>query len=252
VLACPPNVVFFTQFINQAMEQGLREVCRSVRIGKILIQRVSKGFLRTYLHVELTSFLGRGDNPAETVLFQGMSWVFRPSRRTRITKLCAYPAPSGYFTALRAPSGPNAWYVLALSRPQMTAQGQQTATGGSAMKAVEVIMEHGVPEERIIFINLVGVRLPPLVYFGMAHVGRAQISAPEGLKRFAARYPSLRVVCCVSPPIPPRPKVSLAILFRLPDGLMMASMSEPISCRDWAILASAGAPILVSQDSGTR
>lgn len=31
------------------------------------------------------------------------------------------------------------------------------ATGGSAMKAVEVIMEHGVPEERIIFINLVSI-----------------------------------------------------------------------------------------------
>ena len=31
------------------------------------------------------------------------------------------------------------------------------ATGGSAMKAVEVLMEHGVPEERIIFINLVGL-----------------------------------------------------------------------------------------------
>ena len=116
-----------------------------------------------------------------------------------ITKLCASPAPSGYFTALRAPSGPDAWYVLAFSGPQMTAQGRQTATGGSAMKAVEVIMEHGVPEDRIIFINLVGVRLLPLSYFGMSSCGeRAQISAPEGLKRFAARYPSLRVVCCVS------------------------------------------------------
>jgi uracil phosphoribosyltransferase len=30
-----------------------------------------------------------------------------------------------------------------------------TATGGSAIKAVEVLKEHGVPEERIIFINLV-------------------------------------------------------------------------------------------------
>jgi len=29
------------------------------------------------------------------------------------------------------------------------------ATGGSAIKAVEVLMEHGVPEQRIIFINLV-------------------------------------------------------------------------------------------------
>jgi uracil phosphoribosyltransferase len=29
------------------------------------------------------------------------------------------------------------------------------ATGGSAMKAVEVLKEHNVPEDRIIFINLV-------------------------------------------------------------------------------------------------
>ncbi len=35
--------------------------------------------------------------------------------------------------------------------------GTISATGGSAMKAVEVIMEHGVPEDRIIFINLVRV-----------------------------------------------------------------------------------------------
>ena len=32
---------------------------------------------------------------------------------------------------------------------------KSAATGGSAMKAVEVLMEHGVPEDRIIFINLV-------------------------------------------------------------------------------------------------
>lgn len=30
----------FTSYYVQAMEAGLREVCRSVRIGKILIQRV--------------------------------------------------------------------------------------------------------------------------------------------------------------------------------------------------------------------
>ena len=33
------------------------------------------------------------------------------------------------------------------------------ATGGSAIKAVEVLKESGVPEEKIVFINL--VRLPP-------------------------------------------------------------------------------------------
>jgi len=48
------------------------------------------------------------------------------------------------------------------------------ATGGSAMKAVEVLIEHGVPEERIIFINL--------------------IASPEGLKTFCGKYPTLRVI----------------------------------------------------------
>jgi len=42
------------------------------------------------------------------------------------------------------------------------------------MKAVEVLMEHGVPEERIIFINL--------------------IAAPEGLTTFCSRFPSLKVI----------------------------------------------------------
>ena len=35
------------------------------------------------------------------------------------------------------------------------------ATGGSAIKAVEVLLSHGVPENRIIFINLVR----PISYF---------------------------------------------------------------------------------------
>ncbi|KAH0839495.1 PRTase-like protein [Lanmaoa asiatica] len=48
------------------------------------------------------------------------------------------------------------------------------ATGGSAMKAVEILKEHGVPEERIIFINL--------------------IAAPEGLKAFCTKFPALRVI----------------------------------------------------------
>jgi len=102
---------------GEAMEQGLREVCRSVRIGKILIQR--------------------------------------DEETTR---------PKLFYSKL--PQDIEERYVLLLD-PML-------ATGGSAMKAVEVIMEHGVPEDRIIFINL--------------------ISAPEGLKRFTARYPSLKVV----------------------------------------------------------
>ncbi len=37
------------------------------------------------------------------------------------------------------------------------------------MKAVEVIMEHGVPEDRIIFINL--VRVLSILLFTMTNIG---------------------------------------------------------------------------------
>ncbi|KAH9483174.1 Uracil phosphoribosyltransferase, synthesizes UMP from uracil [Psilocybe cubensis] len=102
---------------GEAMEAGLREVCRSVRIGKILIQR---------------------------------------DEETTLPKLFYSKFPQDIASR----------YVLLLD-PML-------ATGGSAMKAVEVLMEHGVPEERIIFINL--------------------IAAPEGLTTFCSRFPSLKVI----------------------------------------------------------
>ncbi|KAH6899461.1 armadillo/beta-catenin/plakoglobin [Coprinopsis sp. MPI-PUGE-AT-0042] len=102
---------------GEAMEAGLREVCRSVRIGKILIQR--------------------DEETAQPKLFYSK---FPPDIANR--------------------------YVLLLD-PML-------ATGGSAIKAVEVLIEHGVPEERIIFVNL--------------------IAAPEGLKVFCEKYPSLKVI----------------------------------------------------------
>lgn len=48
------------------------------------------------------------------------------------------------------------------------------ATGGSAIKAVEVLIDHGVPQERIIFLNLV--------------------SCPEGLRAMYSAYPQVKVV----------------------------------------------------------
>jgi uracil phosphoribosyltransferase len=102
---------------GEAMEAGLREVCRSVRIGKILIQR--------------------DEETAKPKLFYS-----------------------------KFPQDIASRYVLLLD-PML-------ATGGSAIKAVEVLQEHGVPEERIIFINL--------------------ISSPEGLKTFCSKFPMLRVV----------------------------------------------------------
>lgn len=102
---------------GEAMEAGLREVCRSVRIGKILIQR---------------------------------------DERTAMPKL--------FFSKL--PEDIASRYVLLLD-PML-------ATGNSAMKAVEVLKEAGVKEDRIIFINL--------------------ISSPEGLRSFCAKFPLCRVI----------------------------------------------------------
>jgi uracil phosphoribosyltransferase len=59
------------------------------------------------------------------------------------------------------------------------------------MKAVEVLKEAGVLEERIIFVNLVSnPHISVEVYANYV----AQISAPEGLKTFCARFPQCRVV----------------------------------------------------------
>lgn len=48
------------------------------------------------------------------------------------------------------------------------------ATGGSAIKAIEVLMQHGVPQERIIFLNV--------------------LSAPEGIKACLDAYPNIKII----------------------------------------------------------
>ncbi|KAJ3394238.1 Uracil phosphoribosyltransferase, synthesizes UMP from uracil [Lobulomyces angularis] len=85
---------------GEAMEQALRECCRSARIGKILIQR-----------------------DEETAL------------------------PKLFYEKL--PLDISSRYCLLLD-PML-------ATGGSAIKAIEVLLNHGVPEDRIIFVNLISL-----------------------------------------------------------------------------------------------
>lgn len=102
---------------GESMEQGLRECCRSVRIGKILIQR--------------------DEETSQPRLFYE-----------------------------KLPEDIKDRWVLLLD-PML-------ATGGSALMAVEVLLSKGVPEERIIFLNL--------------------IASPEGAANFAKQYPKLRVV----------------------------------------------------------
>ncbi|KAI8378897.1 uracil phosphoribosyltransferase-domain-containing protein [Blakeslea trispora] len=102
---------------GEAMEQGLRECCRSVRIGKILIQR---------------------------------------DEETHQPKL--------YYSKL--PKDISSRYVLLLD-PML-------ATGGSAMQAVQVLLDNNVKEERIIFLNL--------------------IAAPEGIDAFIQAFPKVKIV----------------------------------------------------------
>ncbi|GAA5816731.1 hypothetical protein MFLAVUS_010263 [Mucor flavus] len=102
---------------GEAMEQGLRECCRSVRIGKILIQR---------------------------------------DEETHQPKL--------YYAKL--PKDIASRYVLLLD-PML-------ATGGSAMQAVQVLLDNNVKEDHIIFLNLIG--------------------SPEGIDAFVQRFPKVKIV----------------------------------------------------------
>ncbi|KAI7852448.1 uracil phosphoribosyltransferase-domain-containing protein [Circinella umbellata] len=102
---------------GEAMEQGLRECCRSVRIGKILIQR---------------------------------------DEETHQPKL--------FYAKL--PKDIDSRYVLLLD-PML-------ATGGSAMQAVQVLLDNNVREDHIIFLNL--------------------IASPEGIENFVAKYPKVKIV----------------------------------------------------------
>ncbi|KAF8865755.1 PRTase-like protein [Acephala macrosclerotiorum] len=102
---------------GEAMEEGLRNCCRSVRIGKILIQRDEETSMPKLFYDKLPEDIAQ-------------RWVL-------------------------------------LLDPMF-------ATGGSAAMAVEVLISRGVPEDRILFLNL--------------------IASPEGVGNFAKKFPKVRVV----------------------------------------------------------
>ena len=99
------------------MEASLRSVCKSVRIGKILIQRDEETALPKLIYVKLPQ-----DIQERKVL---------------------------------------------LLDPML-------ATGGSACRAIKVLVDHGVPEANIVFLNL--------------------IAAPEGIRRMKADYPKVQII----------------------------------------------------------
>ncbi|KAI9217759.1 uracil phosphoribosyltransferase-domain-containing protein [Blastocladiella britannica] len=102
---------------GEAMEKGLRECCKGVRIGKILIQRNEETAQPELYYVKLPTDIARR-------------------------------------------------FVLLLD-PML-------ATGGSAIKAIEVLLDHGVREDHILFLNLLAV--------------------PEGISAVTSRFPKLKIV----------------------------------------------------------
>ncbi|MEU6863831.1 uracil phosphoribosyltransferase [Streptomyces sp. NPDC046876] len=80
-------------------------------------------------------------------------------QRDKVTKL-----PHLHYAAL--PAGIDRGHVLLLD-PML-------ATGGTALAAIGVLLDHGVPEEHVVFVNL--------------------LSAPEGIKAVHDRHPAVRIV----------------------------------------------------------
>src|ERR1700722_8746297 len=161
--------------VLQAMEAGLREVCRSVRIGKILIQRVNPNVTEPGLLISFQPHQQDEETALPKLFYSKVTFRNKTFPPSRLIAACQFPQDIakryvllldpmlGEFSDLSAPA--------VLKWPLVCS----AATGGSAMKAVEVLAEHGVPEDRIIFINL--------------------IASPEGLRTFCGRYPALKVVC---------------------------------------------------------
>ncbi|KAI9887765.1 MAG: Uracil phosphoribosyltransferase, synthesizes UMP from uracil [Watsoniomyces obsoletus] len=122
---------------GEAMEQGLRDCCRSVRIGKILIQRDEETCKPKLFYVKLPEDIGD-------------RWVLLLDPMFATGESCSF-----------------------LDRLLQTYLNRM-GSGGSATLAVDVLKSRGVPEEHILFLNL--------------------IASPEGVKSFAQRFPKLRVV----------------------------------------------------------
>ncbi|KAJ1983245.1 hypothetical protein H4R34_001401 [Dimargaris verticillata] len=142
---------------GESMEQGIRDCCRSVRIGKILIQRDEETAEAKLYYAKLPTdiatryvllldpmLVSLSLRPAEDVLPR-----VAPITQSRLLTLITFRA---YFTLL-------------MSRP---------ATGGSAIRAIQVLLDHGVQEERILFLNL--------------------LCAPEGIRAVMGQYPRMQIV----------------------------------------------------------
>jgi uracil phosphoribosyltransferase len=125
---------------GESMEQGLRDCCRSVRIGKILIQRDEETSMPKLFYDKLPE-----DIASRWVLLLDPMFATGEQPCLKARRRCIESANLFCFSL-----------------------------GGSAIMAVDVLKSRGVPEDRILFLNL--------------------IASPEGIQNFATKFPKLRVV----------------------------------------------------------
>ena len=122
------------------------------------------------------------------------------------------------------------------------------ATGGSAMKAVEVIMEHGVPEDRIIFINLVRSFSWPweiaISNFGEGLVASGFENIRNALSVLKSRTSLVSRLPCVD--------VLTNEMSRSLAGSMRVSTTERTSCQGSETLASGGTSTIGTVQKVTR
>ena len=123
---------------GEAMEQGLRDCCRSVRIGKILIQRDEDTAQPKLFYDKLPEDIADRWVLLLDPMFATGQWASADC--SNISNSCSC----------------------------------KNELGGSAIMAVEVLKARGVPEDHILFLNI--------------------IASPEGVRNFASKFPRLKVV----------------------------------------------------------
>ena len=154
---------------GEAMEQGLRDCCRSVRIGKILIQRDEETTLPRLFYDKLPEDIA------------------------------------------------NRWVLLL---------DPMFATGGSAIMAVQVLLDRSVPEERILFLNL--------------------IASPSGIVKFQTKFPAIKIVTAFVDQVSPHSCHTVTINFNRSKLIPLtkpflssrASMKRSKSIEHWPLLES--------------
>jgi uracil phosphoribosyltransferase len=138
---------------GESFEGGLRDCCRSVRIGKILIQRDEETSRPKLFYDKLPEDISK-------------RWVL-------------------LLDPMLATGRHHSWVFKALAFILITSN---IFLGGSAILAVDVLISRGVPQDRILFLNV--------------------MATPQGIENFGNRFPKLRIVtafvddvCSVPDPI---------------------------------------------------